>query len=72
MQRASAHQQGKKFVSPLGRSHASSLLINDAAYKQGQTFTLGLAYWPGGTESDWGPPDQGLQPCNPEVQANLV
>lgn len=40
---------------------------------QGSSFIVGLAFWPGGTVEDWGPPDDtGLHPCNTTVQANLV
>jgi len=35
-------------------------------------FVVGLAFWPGGKEADWGDPINGLQPCNREQQANLV
>ena len=39
---------------------------------QGSSFTVGLAYWPGGTLEAWGAPSGGLDPCNATVQANLV
>jgi hypothetical protein len=39
---------------------------------QTEAFSIGIAYWPGGLESDWGSPTTGLQPCDPAVQANLV
>jgi hypothetical protein len=42
---------------------------------QGQPFVIGLAWWPGGTEEDWGPGNPattGLQLCNATVQAQLV
>lgn len=38
----------------------------------GAGFTVGLAFWPGGTEADWGDPITGVQPCNAYQQANLV
>jgi hypothetical protein len=34
--------------------------------------TIGVVYWPGGLESDWGDSLTGLQPCDPAAQANLV
>jgi hypothetical protein len=39
---------------------------------QGAPIVVGLVYWPGGLLSDWGDPETGLNPCNSEVQANLV
>ena len=33
---------------------------------------VGLAFWPGGLESDWGPYTDGLNPCNATAVANLV
>jgi len=34
--------------------------------------TIGVVYWPGGLEADWGDPATGIQPCDPASQANLV
>lgn len=39
---------------------------------QGAPIVVGLVYWPGALLTDWGAPDTGLNPCNSEVQANLV
>ncbi|KAF8056432.1 hypothetical protein HT031_006289 [Scenedesmus sp. PABB004] len=33
-----------------------------------EPFRVGLVFWPGGLDSDWG----ALQPCDPAVQANLT
>uniref|UniRef100_A0A383W183 Pherophorin domain-containing protein n=1 Tax=Tetradesmus obliquus TaxID=3088 RepID=A0A383W183_TETOB len=42
------------------------------AIKRTEAFSIGLVYWPGGLETDWGSPETGLQPCDPAVQANLT
>ncbi|GBF91542.1 hypothetical protein Rsub_04282 [Raphidocelis subcapitata] len=45
------------------------------AIKKGSSrgFLVGLAFWPGGTEADWGDPVNGLHPCNgTQLQANLT
>lgn len=39
---------------------------------QGSQFEVGLVFWPGGLEEQWGNVTNGLQPCNPDVMANLV
>lgn len=54
---------------PIRNSAALSAIL------QGQPLIVGLAFWPGGTEADWGPgnPDlSGLNPCNASHHANLV
>ncbi|KIZ07612.1 hypothetical protein MNEG_0342 [Monoraphidium neglectum] len=35
-------------------------------------FVVGLAFWPGGKEADWGDPTTGIQPCNETQRANLT
>lgn len=42
------------------------------AQGSGTGFVVGLAFWPGGKESDWGDHVTGIQPCNKTQQANLV
>lgn len=55
------------------RQPISKLRFNQkACHMQGDPFPVGLVYWPGGLEQHWGSPETGLNPCNPDVQANLV
>jgi hypothetical protein len=45
------------------------------AHAQGPSdrgFVVGLAFWPGAREEDWGDTVHGLQPCKPEHRAKLV
>jgi hypothetical protein len=71
--------QGSFAAAPLRRRYRAAspppLDTRAAAAAQGSSsgFVVGLAFWPGGTEADWGDPVNGVQPCNgTELQANLV
>ncbi|KAI8477283.1 MAG: hypothetical protein J3K34DRAFT_455368 [Monoraphidium minutum] len=44
----------------------------DPIRKGGPGFVVGIAFWPGGTEADWGDPINGLNPCNETHRANLT
>eukprot|EP00878_Enallax_costatus_P015146 GHUV01015858.1.p1 GENE.GHUV01015858.1~~GHUV01015858.1.p1 ORF type:complete len:328 (+),score=61.50 GHUV01015858.1:609-1592(+) len=39
---------------------------------RGSPFEVGLVFWPGGLEEQWGNTTSGLQPCDPAVMANLT
>ena len=49
-----------------------SLPANAALQGGGSGFVVGLAFWPGGRERDWGDAASGVQPCNASQRANLV
>lgn len=49
-----------------------NIAFKRATRPQGAQFEMGLVFWPGGLEADWGNTTGGLQPCNPDHMANLV
>ncbi|GBG00176.1 hypothetical protein Rsub_12933 [Raphidocelis subcapitata] len=38
----------------------------------GASFVVGLAFWPGAREADWGSPEGGVNACDPAQRANLT